>query len=157
MRSKDIGTRFESAVVNYLRLNGFGHAERRALAGALDKGDITGTPGIAWECKAGAVAHAASDLRVSQWLDETEHERVNAGAELGVLVVDRRGFGALRTGSSWAIVRADALSSRGEVPLAKLGARPLRMHLSTCVRWLRASGYGDELDDGLDATAQEAL
>jgi hypothetical protein len=140
MRPKDIGTRFETAVVNYLRLNGFGQAERRALAGEYDRGDITGTPGIAWECKAGARAHTASDLVIGTWLEETDRERWNASAAVGVLVVSRSGFGALRTGSSWAIMRADALGLR------ELGDRPMRMHLSTCVRWLRSYGYGDPLD-----------
>src|SRR5690606_27104000 len=51
-RSKDIGTRAETAVVRYLRANGFEHAERRALRGRQDAGDITGTPGICWEVKA---------------------------------------------------------------------------------------------------------
>jgi hypothetical protein len=46
-RSKDKGTAAESLVVKYLQSTYWPHAERRALSGGLDKGDITGTPGLA--------------------------------------------------------------------------------------------------------------
>lgn len=152
MRPKDIGTRFETVVVNYLRIHGFPHAERRALAGVLDRGDITGTPGIAWECKAGAAAHTASDLVVTTWLADTERERRAANADVGVLVIARRGVGALRAGCVWAIVRADALG------LNSLGGAPVRMSLEACVRWLRDAGYGDpnEPTDPTDDTGRTA-
>ena len=37
--AKQAGTRFESAIVDYLASRGWRHAERRAKTGALDKGD----------------------------------------------------------------------------------------------------------------------
>ena len=43
-RPKAIGTAAETAVVRYLAAHGFPAAERRALHGATDLGDITGTP-----------------------------------------------------------------------------------------------------------------
>ena len=39
-RSKDIGTRAEAAVVRYLCANGWANAERRALRGSADWGDV---------------------------------------------------------------------------------------------------------------------
>lgn len=104
-RPKDIGTAGETAVVRALRELGFPYAERRALAGARDLGDITGTPGIVWEVKAGNAAKTASDGQVAKWLDETERERINAGAQYGVLVLARSGIGAANASRWWAIVR----------------------------------------------------
>ncbi|NAE18288.1 hypothetical protein, partial [Enterococcus hirae] len=66
-RPRDIGTAAETATVRYLRTAGFPHAERRALRGTHDCGDITGTPGLAWEVKGGQAAKGASDGQVAQW------------------------------------------------------------------------------------------
>lgn len=144
-RPKDIGTAAETAVVRFLRSAGFPHAERRALAGALDLGDITGTPGVAWEVKGGERAKSASDRQVAAWLEETEVERVNAGADFGVLVVQRRGIGAPNAGRWWAV-----MPLRHAVMLAA-GARaewaaPVRMHLADAALLLRAFGYGTEIE-----------
>jgi len=90
-RSKDIGTRGETQVVKFLIESGFPYAERRALHGSTDLGDITGTPGLVWEVKSGEAAMTASDNQIVAWLKETETERVNAkNAEFGTLVVQRR-------------------------------------------------------------------
>lgn len=97
-RPKIIGTGAETAVVRYLQDHGFGGAERRSLAGAIDKGDVTGTPGLVWEVKAGRT------LCLSQWLRETEKERVNAKADFGILVVKPVGFGVTRVGKWWAVM-----------------------------------------------------
>ena len=84
--SKRKGTAWESAIVAFLRDKGFPYAERRALSGTLDKGDLTGIPGLVVEAK-----HVArTDL--SGWLDEAEQERDNANAEVGAVWMKRRGF-----------------------------------------------------------------
>lgn len=145
MRPKDIGTRFETSVVNYLKVSGWPFAERRALAGAYDLGDVTGTPGLVWECKAGKAAMGASDGQVQLWLGETERERVHAKADLGVLVLDRSGYGPARVGNVWAIVPAHAIL-RPEA-LGAASDQPLRVHLSTMVALLRAAGYGSALEN----------
>ena len=64
-RSKDIGTRAEAAVVRYLCANGWANAERRALRGSADWGDVTGTPGLVWEVKGGDAAKDASDNQIA--------------------------------------------------------------------------------------------
>ncbi len=140
MRPKDIGTRFETSVVTYLRANGWPSAERRALAGAYDLGDITGTPALVWECKGGKAAAMASDGQVDLWLAETERERVHAGADLGILVMDRSGYGPARVGYAWAIVPASAFLD--PVVLGAAGSRPMRVHLSTMAVLLHAAGFG---------------
>ena len=86
-RNKSKGTAFETLIVRYLQDHGFPHAERRALAGVNDLGDITGTLGVVWECK------NHKTLSFSEWLVEAEVERANANADLGVVIAKRRGKG----------------------------------------------------------------
>lgn len=142
-RSKDIGTRAETAVVRYLRGAGWPHAERRALRSHQDAGDITGTPGICWEVKARKAP--VSDQNIAEWMDETETERVNADAEIGVLVVRRPGVGEGNADRWWAYLSAGTLAGLategGFVPYGQL-AFPVRMLLGDAVRLLRAAGYG---------------
>lgn len=100
-RSK--GTMAESAVVAYLRGNGFMHAERRALKGSLDQGDVTGCPGLAIEVK-----YANGGLRLSAWVAETEVERLNAHADYGILVVKPPGLGAKSTKRWFAVMQVQS-------------------------------------------------
>jgi len=83
--SKRKGTSAESAVVAWLQAAGFVHAERRALAGVNDRGDIAGLPGVVVEvknCKAFSPA---------QWCKELEAEIANAAASTGVVIAKRPG------------------------------------------------------------------
>lgn len=152
-RPKDIGTVAETAVVRYLRGAGFPHAERRALRGQLDAGDITGTPGVCWEVKGGAAAKLASDGQVQEWLDDTDKERVAAGAEVAVLVLQRKGIGTANAGRWWALMpgwqyealcgslgRTDGLGGLAGWWFGDRG--PLRMHLSQACALLTYAGYG---------------
>lgn len=86
--SKRRGTDWESAVVEELRAHGWAGAERRALAGALDKGDIAGVPGVMFECK------AERAINLAQYMKEVELQTHNAGASVGVAVVKKRNYGA---------------------------------------------------------------
>ena len=79
------GTAAETAVVNYLKANGFPHAERRALHGTADKGDITGCGPVVFEVK----NHKQMDL--AGWVKELEAEMVNAGVDVGAVVSKKRG------------------------------------------------------------------
>lgn len=83
--SKRKGTAWESAIVDYLRTNGVPHAERRALNGAKDRGDVAGIPGICLEAK------SAARHELAAWVDEAETERRNDGAAIGAVWVKRRG------------------------------------------------------------------
>ena len=84
-KAKQKGTAAETAVVRYLRDNGFIHAERRALHGTLDKGDITGCGPIVFEVK------DHKTITLSAWLKELHDEIVNANANTGAVVAKRRG------------------------------------------------------------------
>lgn len=95
--AKAKGTAAETAVVQYLRTRWWPGAERRALAGAKDLGDVTGTPGVVWEVKAGG------RLAIPEWLRETVVERDNAGVPLGLLVVKPKGVGVTKVHEWWAI------------------------------------------------------
>lgn len=149
-RPKDNGTAAETAVVRYLQANGWPHAERRALRGDLDAGDITGTPGICWEVKARNRPY--SDEQIAGWLVETEVERGNAKAAVGVLVLRRAGFSAARAGSWWAVLPADDFAALAVfpyeevlIPRAAEVARPVRLLLSDLVALLHRAEFGTPL------------
>ena len=111
-RSRAIGTSAESAVVKLARSSGFPYAERRALAGADDQGDIRldlhGR--VILEVKAGKAAETASDSQVAAWLVEAERERDAAGAWYGFLVLKRAGKGPRNAGQWWAVAHLDDLA-----------------------------------------------
>jgi len=135
-RPRNVGTAAESATVRYARDHGFPMAERRALRGASDAGDVLLCPGVIVEVKAGQAARAASDTLVHNWLEQTERERRNAGADIALLVTVRPGIGAGNAGRWWAHIRSE--THRGA---------PIRLHLADALIWLRALGWGDPLDE----------
>ena len=104
-RSGVKGRLAENIVVAYLVNNGWPYAERRRLTGALDRGDIAGTPGICWEVK-----HGSAHLDWWAWMRETNTERANAKADVGVLVVKPPKVGDVNVGRFYAAVPEHALS-----------------------------------------------
>lgn len=80
--AKAKGTRGETEVVRYLR-QWWPQAERRALSGSEDRGDVAGIPGLVVEVK------AAQRQMLAAWQRETLKEMENAGATACVLVVKR--------------------------------------------------------------------
>lgn len=89
-RARAKGTAAETAVADYLRGHGFPHAERRALHGSRDLGDITGVPGVVVEVKAAVSADYGG------WLREADAERANAAARLAIVVHKPKGMGVER-------------------------------------------------------------
>ncbi len=85
-RSKAKGTLAESSITKALVEAGWVHAERRALAGSLDKGDINlgGYP-VVIESK------NCATVTIPAWLREVEVEKANAKAEIGVVWFKLRG------------------------------------------------------------------
>jgi hypothetical protein len=144
-----IGTAAETATVRWLCDNGWPSAERRRLRGAKDAGDITGTPGVCWSVKGGTAAKLASDGRVQEWLDEVDKQKAHAGADIAVLVLQRKGIGTANAGRWWALMpgwQYEVLARRGmqrEVGWSFGDRGPLRMHLSQACALLRYAGYGD--------------
>lgn len=111
-RPKNKGTWAESQVAQYLQENGWPYAERRALAGVTDKGDVTGCPGLVWEVK-----YANGGIRMGAWISETYVERENASADHGVLVIKPKGRGAGNVGKWLAVMLTwdfETLAARAE-------------------------------------------
>jgi hypothetical protein len=98
-RSKAKGTSAESAVVAALVDAGWIHAERRALAGTSDRGDIAGVIGVCIEVK------NCGTVTIPAWLREVEVEKRNAGAEVGVCWHKVRGKG---DALDWAVTMTGA-------------------------------------------------
>lgn len=87
-------------MVSALQRLGWPYTERRALAGNLDKGDISGTPGICWEVK------DAKTWQIPAWMRETEVERVNSKSDFGILVIKVPGVGH-KNAEKWLSVMDD--------------------------------------------------
>lgn len=107
-KSKNIGTRAETAVRNYLLSVGYSElaAHRNVLKGSDDEGDVwlrEDTRGlIVFEVKGGKAAKEASHGQIQKWFAEAETERDNAHANFGFLVTQRAGVGYPRAGEWWA-------------------------------------------------------
>jgi hypothetical protein len=106
-KAKNIGTRAETAVRNYLLSAGYTELEahRNVLKGSDDEGDVwlrslLGL--VVFEVKGGKMAKEASFGQIEKWMAETETERRNASAPLGFLVTQRPGVGYPRAGDWWA-------------------------------------------------------
>jgi hypothetical protein len=84
-RSKAKGTSWETAICRHLADNGFPHAERRALNGTTDRGDIAGIVGWVIEAK------NCQRLDLAGWIDEATLEQANAGAAHSAVWHHRRG------------------------------------------------------------------
>lgn len=111
-KSKQIGTREETRVVNYLKANGFPEAARRVLHGSADLGDILVAKDVICEVKGGAAAETASDGQLRLWCSETERERVNAQAKHAFLVVKRKGHGDAKVGGWWVVFNTHGMLTR---------------------------------------------
>lgn len=97
--SKRKGTLAETAVVSFLRTAGFPYAERLALQGNKDRGDVTGIPGVVVEVK------NEQTYQFSSWLQEAGVERESANAIYGIVVAKPRMVGTTRTDQWMAIMR----------------------------------------------------
>jgi hypothetical protein len=100
-RSRAKGTAGESAVVNWLLAKGYRYAERRALQGSRDRGDIAGLPGVVIEVK------ACKQWEPAAWIGELETEITNDGTPdaVGVIIIKRRG--TTDVGKWYALMTAD--------------------------------------------------
>lgn len=83
--SKQKGSAWERAIVEYLRTIAWPYAERRLAGSAKDRGDIAGVPGVVIEAK------NTARTELAQWIAEAEVERLHDGAWLGVVWHKRRG------------------------------------------------------------------
>jgi hypothetical protein len=82
--SKRKGTSFEVAVVAYLREHGFPYAERRALRGTRDAGDVAGVVGWVLEVK------NCKSIELGPWMNEAHIEAANDGVSRFAVIHHRR-------------------------------------------------------------------
>lgn len=108
-RPKAIGTFAETAVLKQI-LPYFPAAERLALKGAADEGDIGHCGEFVFEVKGGKQTHSIGDAKLVEWIGEALAEAENRGVGYGVLVTQRKGFGAPRARRWWVHLPADALA-----------------------------------------------
>lgn len=147
-RARAIGTAAETAVVRAARSRGFPWADRYALHGRADVGDVFLTPGVIVEIKGGDWARRASDSLIDDWLTETERERLNAQAAVGFLVVQRAAVGlanAHRWSAWWRMRNLMELVPHAGIP-PDLQELPVRLTLETSLLMLRSAGYGTPLE-----------
>ena len=85
--AKAKGSQAERAVVAWLKANGYKYADRRLAGASLDKGDISGVPGVTIEIK----NHAKLDL--AGWVAELEIEMKNDDAWTGTVIHKKKGKG----------------------------------------------------------------
>jgi len=96
-KQRNKGTLAETALVAFLRERGE-KVERRALHGTFDKGDIN------WEGKDIVLeVKNVRSPRAQEWVREAEEERLNAGAEIGVVVHKPHGV-ALTNQANWHVI-----------------------------------------------------
>jgi len=138
-RSKAKGTAAESAVARVMRANGWPDAERSALHGAKDRGDLTGIGAVCVEVKGGHAAEQASDGQVLAWMAELDTECVNKGADVGVLVLKRKGVGHGNAERWWAVMWLHDVAPGNDLWRDPV---PVRMTLADACRVLSALGYG---------------
>lgn len=116
-RNKAKGSAWERAIVEHLRAAGWPYAERRIAGAAKDRGDIAGVVGVVIEAKNTASRNLAG------WIEETELERVNDGAWLGVVWHKRTGKSAAAdgyvtmTGAQFTALLARALDIQTVIPV----------------------------------------
>jgi len=84
-RNRATGTAWETAICEFLRSKGWIWAERRALGGSNDRGDIAGIPGVVISAK------AVREWRLDEWLREVAKQKANDGAAYGFVWLKRRG------------------------------------------------------------------
>lgn len=141
-----IGTYAETAVVRTAILRGFPFADRHALHGSRDTGDVGLCPGVVVEVKGGEAARSCSDLDVQNWLDQTHRERDNANAAVAFLVVQRRGVGAANAARWFAYWRLGWIADLSYCQTFAARHVVVRMTLGDALDLLRAAGYGDPVE-----------
>ena len=133
----------DEAAEKWLRDNGFPWCDRQPLRGNRDSGDLQLCIDVIAEVKsvaAGATGQPAHGL-LAAWLQQTDVETENAGAEFGLLIVKRartanpaHWFVYMRLGEWLRLTGA-------HLPLPD-PSQPVCMSLASAAAVLRSAGYG---------------
>ena len=105
--AKQAGSRFERTTADYLRDNLSEFIDRKVRTGAKDTGDIANVRTakgrkVTVECK-----DYGGQLKLPEWIRESELERHNDGADVSVVIAKRRG--TAKPGEQWVILTVDGL------------------------------------------------
>ena len=110
-KQKEKGTKFETAVLDYLRVrigDPEGMIHREAQHGNADEGDIKGlyihTKSLILECK------DCNKFELSTWLGQAQDEAANAGTDYGMVVFHRPGRGGKRMRDQYVLMDLDTLA-----------------------------------------------
>lgn len=135
--NKDKGTRAETAVVRLAREMGFPYAERRALTGGKDRGDITGIPGVVIQVK------DVEKQSVGKWQQDTLLQAYNDGALTCILVVKRK-YKNIKQWDAYIPVYQFLYEARDAAHMFAGEWADLhwaRLDLEAALLWLKATGY----------------
>ena len=92
--AKAAGSSFERSIADWLKhrlFDGNLEIDRRVKRGANDMGDISGVRTIRGSDVVIEAKNYGGQFKVGPWLDETERERGNADADIGVVIAKKRG------------------------------------------------------------------
>lgn len=110
-KSKAKGSKAELDVVKWLR-QWFPYADRRLAGATLDKGDISGIPGVTIEIK------NVAKMDLAGWVAELEREMDNDKAWTGTVLHKRKGKGDVAhwycTQPAWVWIELLRLAIRGQ-------------------------------------------
>jgi hypothetical protein len=145
-KPKAIGTKAETATLKRVKRI-FPRADRAALHGSGDIGDLLNTGRFCFEVKGGEAARNAcassTSREIDRWYQEAVVEAHNAGVRYPVLVVQRRGVNYPDAGRWWAIVSAadfaDIMGAGGHQNTALL-----RIELDELLDIIGDMGLGEE-------------
>ena len=101
------GADFERMVADYIKDETGMDVDRRVKCGTNDRGDLSGLTVCGMRCVVEVKNRKRFDL--PGWLGEAESERRNDGAEIGVVIAKRPGFGGASMGGQYVLMDLDTL------------------------------------------------
>lgn len=88
---RNLGTRYETSIKDWLRDNGWPYADRKVLEGSEDKGDIRLSERVPFVIEAKTAKSTTDRASLGTFVKELEVEVKNANAECGAVVFKRKG------------------------------------------------------------------
>lgn len=156
-KPKQIGTAGETGVTRAARRLGFPMADRQPLRGNQDTGDVDLCPGIIVSVKAGAAAKNASLAQIQSWWVELLGMRDRSNAQIGLLVVARRGYAPARAEHWRCFIDAGGLvAGFVEEPMhhlvrTGLDSVTVEAQLGQILTLLRLQGWGEPIEQEIPA------
>ena len=141
------GTKGETDVVNWLKRNGFGGAERKPKYGNRDQGDLNVSPGLVAEIKNYKLKSGVpTPGQLSAWLEQAATEKVNAGAAYCPLIVKRPGTTDVGRWFAYLPASDFALLTGAYLP-TDIDGEAVMTTVAALALILRAHGFGDPIEN----------